>query len=71
MSLYFALQTVDNNKSKKSIKFQGDILIFYNFIQAFVFTTNHHLKILRTACFLAFDGHVRCVVQSRRKITAK
>ena len=26
------------------MKFQGDILNFYDFIQVFVFTTNHHLK---------------------------
>ena len=28
-----------------SFKFQGDMLIFYDFIQVFVFTTNHHLKL--------------------------
>ena len=28
------------------MKFQGDILIFYDFIQVFVFTTNHHLKVV-------------------------
>ena len=44
MSLYFALLTVENNKNKKSVKFQGDILNFCDFIQVFVFTTNHHLK---------------------------
>ena len=27
------------------MKFQGDILNFCDFIQVFVFTTNHHLKI--------------------------
>ena len=43
-SVYFALQTVENNKSKKSVKFQGDMLIFCDFIQVYVFTTNHHLK---------------------------
>ena len=26
------------------MKFQGDILIFYDFIQVFVFTSNHHLN---------------------------
>ena len=30
MSLYFALQTVENNK--KSVKFQGDILNFGDFM---------------------------------------
>ena len=45
MSLYFALLTVENNKNKKSIKFQGDRLNFYDFIQVCVFTTNHHLNL--------------------------
>ena len=44
MSLYFALQTVENNKNKKSVKFQEDMLNFYDFIQVSVFTTNHHLN---------------------------
>ena len=35
---------IENNKNKKSVKFQGDILNFCDFIQVFVFTTNHHLK---------------------------
>ena len=33
-----------SNKNKKSVKFQGDTLNFYDFIQVFVFTTNHLLK---------------------------
>ena len=44
MSLYFALLTVENNKNKKSVKFQGDMLNFCDFIQVFVFTRNHHLN---------------------------
>ena len=36
---------MENNKYKKSVKFQGDMLNFYDFIQEFVFTTNHHLKV--------------------------
>ena len=28
----------------KSVKFQGDILNFCDFIQVFVFTSNHHLN---------------------------
>ena len=36
---------MENNKNKKSVKFQGDMLNFYDFIQVFVFTTNHHLNI--------------------------
>ena len=35
---------MENNKNKKSVKFQGDMLIFYDFIQVLVFTTNHYLK---------------------------
>ena len=35
---------MENNKNKKSVKFQGDMLYFCDFIQVFVFTTNHHLK---------------------------
>ena len=35
---------MENNKNKKSVKFQGDMLNFYDFIQVFVFTRNHHLK---------------------------
>ena len=44
MSPYFALYTVENNKNKKSVKFQGDMLNFCDFIQVFAFTRNHHLK---------------------------
>ena len=51
MSLYFALLTVENNKNKKSVKFQGDMLNFCDFIQVFVFTTNHHLKHQRKAAY--------------------
>ena len=35
---------MENNKNKKSMKFQGDMLIFCDFIQVFVFTRNHHLN---------------------------
>ena len=65
MSLYFALYTVKNNKNKKSVKFQGHMLNLWDFIQVYVFTTNHHLKqwpyfanchiILQTA--LKFTGY--------------
>ena len=44
MSLYFALLTVENNKKKKSVKFQGDMFSFCDFIQVYVFTTNYHLN---------------------------
>ena len=39
---------MENDKNKKSVKFQGDMLIFCDFIQVFVFTTNHHLKVAKT-----------------------
>ena len=45
---------MENNKNKKSVKFQEAMLNFYDFIQVFVFTTNHHLKsfgCLAIACF--------------------
>ena len=35
---------MENNKNKKSVKFQGDMLNFCDFIQVFVLTRNHHLK---------------------------
>ena len=35
---------MENNKNKKSVKFQGDMLFFFYFIQVFVFTRNHHLN---------------------------
>ena len=35
---------MENNKNKKSVKFQGGMFNFCDFIQVFVFTTNHHLK---------------------------
>ena len=35
---------MENSKNKKSVKFQGDMLNLCDFIQVFVFTTNHHLK---------------------------
>ena len=41
---------MENNKNKKSVKFQGDMLNFYDFIQVFVFTTNHHLKCYNDYC---------------------
>ena len=36
---------MENNKNKKSVKFQGDVLNFCDFIQVFVFTRNHHLNL--------------------------
>ena len=52
---------MENNKNKKSVKFQGDMLIFCDFIQVFVFTRNHHLKpqfILIKICMVSVAYHV-------------
>ena len=35
---------MENNKNKKPVKFQGDMLNYCDFIQVFVFTSYHHLK---------------------------
>ena len=37
---------MENNKNKKSVKFQGVMLNLFDFIQVFIFTTNHHLKLV-------------------------
>ena len=44
---------MENNKNKKSVKCQGDMLNFYDFNQVFVFTTNHHLNPLALRTVLA------------------
>ena len=36
---------MENNKSKMSVKFQGDMLNYCDFIQVFVFASYHHLKL--------------------------
>ena len=55
------------NKNKKSAKFQGDVLNFCDFIQVFVFTTNHHLNnslvIFRTITLLV---HYNATYKSNR-----
>ena len=45
---------MENNKNKKSVKFQGDMLNFCDFIQVFVFTPNHHLNVSGGACHFHF-----------------
>ena len=55
MSFYFALLTVETNKNKKSVKFQGDMLNYCDFIQVFVFTTNHHLKLIYQNSWIFLD----------------
>ena len=61
MSLYLALQTVENNKNKKSVKFQEDILNFCDLIQVFVFTTTHHLN--RLGCLYMSKLNYKLTVQ--------
>ena len=53
---------METNKNKKSVKFQGDMLNFCDFIQVFVFTRNHHLKVgllSGTCCISAPDKKAR------------
>ena len=45
------MSTVENIKNNKSVKFQGDMLNFYDFIQVYVFTTNHHLKFRQSVAY--------------------
>ena len=45
---------MENNKNKKSMKFQGYMLNFCDFIQVFVFTRNHHLNIHLLYGYLSF-----------------
>ena len=44
MSLYFALWTVENSKNEKSVEFRGGMLCLCDFVQVYMFTTNHHLN---------------------------
>ena len=46
---------MENNKNKKSVKFQGDMLNFCDFIQVFVFTRNHHLNETLTNDVVSFE----------------
>ena len=45
---------MENKKNKKSVKFQGDMLNLCDFIQVFVLTRNHHLKLIDT-CKIAIN----------------
>ena len=49
---------MENNKNKKPVKFQGDMLNFYDFIQVFVFTTNHHLNGITTKNLLLMEKNI-------------
>ena len=48
---------MENNKNKKSVKFQGDMLNFCDFIQVFVFLRNHHLKAMKSLRTLRTAEH--------------
>ena len=50
---------MENNKNKKSVKFSVDMLNFCDFIQVFVFTRNHHLKLSVNLKNLYSTGHLR------------
>ena len=54
---------MEDNKNKKSVKFQGDMLNFCDFIQVFVVTPNHHLKLQWLFAFLLgkIDSVLACI----------
>ena len=52
---------MENNKNKKSVKFQGDMLNFCDFIQVFVFTRNHHLKYFNLTLVEMCDYKVKII----------
>ena len=58
---------MENNKNKKSVKFQGDVLNFYDFIQVFVFTRNHHLNYQKSRDNKMFVCKVSKNVKSKLK----
>ena len=49
---------MENNKIKKSVKFQGDMLNFCDFIQVFVFTRNHHLNCQKKPVFASVKKYM-------------
>ena len=57
---------MENNKNKKSVKFQGDMLNFCDFTQVFVFTRNHHLNwiIHQQHFYVNKSSHVACWTQN-------
>ena len=58
---------MENNKNKKSVKFQGDMLNFCDFIQVFVFTRNHHLNCSQLLIYDIFRGkqvHIHIMLAS-------
>ena len=52
---------MENNKNKKSVKFQGDMLNFCDFIQVFVFTRNHHLNVRKQLTSLLVSHVMSCL----------
>ena len=60
---------MENNKNKKSVKFQGDMLNICDFIQVFVFTRNHHLKAgcLEVGPYMQYFCHVFTIASSSLK----
>ena len=50
---------MENNRNKKAVKFQGDMLNFCDFIQVYVFTTNHHLNQIKCPRANAFYNRER------------
>ena len=53
---------MENNKNKKSVKFQGDMLNFCDFIQVFVFTTDHHLNEMDfRPAYIHVHTHLLCI----------
>ena len=44
VSLFCIVNCRKKNKKKKSVKYQGDMLNFCDFIQVYVFTANHYLN---------------------------
>ena len=54
---------MENNKNKKSVKFQGDMLNFCDFIQVFVFTRNHHLNFSNMPIFFV-EKNVRSIAKA-------
>ena len=52
---------MENNKNKKSVKFQGDMLNYCDFIQVFVFTSYHHLNVPGSKKLSKHCGHLGCL----------
>ena len=62
---------MENNKNKKSVKFQGGMLIFCDFIQVFVFTRNHHLKQAAAKSSMFYSGTVFLSTKKRVIVVIK